>query len=73
MSSTFAGLGVSEVAVRALSKRGLHEHAQSLRRSLRGLVERSGFREYYDPFTGQGYGAQHFTWPGLLPWRRAPK
>ena len=51
---------------RMLSERGLHEHAAGLRRSLRGLVERSGFREYYDPFTGQGYGAQAFTWPGLL-------
>ena len=30
------------------------------------LVERSGFREYYNPFTAEGYGARDFTWSGLL-------
>jgi hypothetical protein len=30
------------------------------------LVQQSGFREYYDPLTGQGHGAANFTWPGLL-------
>jgi glycogen debranching enzyme len=51
---------------RTLKTRGLPEHAAALRRSLWGLVERSGFREYYDPFTGQGGGARDFTWSGLL-------
>jgi hypothetical protein len=30
------------------------------------LVEKSGFREYYDPVTGEGHGAREFTWSGLL-------
>lgn len=34
--------------------------------SLWGLIERSGFREYYEPFTGQRFGARDFTWSGLL-------
>ena len=51
---------------RSLNARGMTEQAQALRRSLWGLVERSGFREYYDPFTGEGYGAKDFTWSGLL-------
>jgi hypothetical protein len=51
---------------RALKSRGLDAQAKTLRDSLSGLVERSGFREYYDPFTGSGYGAQDFTWGGLL-------
>jgi hypothetical protein len=29
-------------------------------------MERSGFREYYDPLTGEGHGAREFTWTGLL-------
>jgi hypothetical protein len=29
-------------------------------------VARSGFREYYDPCTGEGFGAREFTWSGLL-------
>jgi glycogen debranching enzyme len=51
---------------RAFAARGMEEHAQRLRRSLHGLLERSGFREYYDPITGEGHGARNFTWPGLL-------
>ncbi|HEX2934786.1 MAG TPA: hypothetical protein VHO72_05485 [Bacteroidales bacterium] len=30
------------------------------------LIEKSGFREYYNPFTGEGYGATDFTWTGLI-------
>jgi hypothetical protein len=29
-------------------------------------ITRCGFREYYDPFTGEGHGAREFTWSGLL-------
>lgn len=43
-----------------------YERAENLRRSLWGLIERSGFREYYEPFTGQRFGARDFTWSGLL-------
>jgi glycogen debranching enzyme len=50
----------------AFSKRGFGEEAQALRKSLRSLVEKSGFREYYSPQTGNGYGARHFTWSALL-------
>ena len=31
-----------------------------------GLVERSGFREYFDPFTGEGYGSPDFSWTAAL-------
>jgi len=51
---------------RALKSRGFDSHAARLRHSLAGLVARSGFREYYDPYTGQGHGARDFTWSGLL-------
>jgi glycogen debranching enzyme len=50
----------------ALNKRGFAGPADRLRRALRVLVEKSGFREYYDPVDGQGYGAREFTWSGLL-------
>lgn len=30
------------------------------------LIEKSGFREYYDPLTGEGHGARDFTWSGLV-------
>lgn len=49
-----------------LKNRGFEERAEHLRQSLWRLVEKSGFREYYDPLTGAGYGAYQFTWSGLL-------
>ncbi len=30
------------------------------------LVERVGFREYYDPHTGEGFGAEGFSWTALV-------
>lgn len=42
------------------------EEAELLRKTIRTLIEQSGFREYYNPFTGEGYGAEKFTWSGLV-------
>jgi glycogen debranching enzyme len=50
----------------ALKQRGNLEQAQYLRESLRHLIKKSGFREYYNPLTGEGYGAREFTWSGLI-------
>jgi glycogen debranching enzyme len=30
------------------------------------LVERQGFREYFNPLTGEGLGAKNFTWGALI-------
>lgn len=51
---------------RGLKARGLQKRADALRLSLMRLIERSGFREYYDPLTGEGHGAEQFTWAGLF-------
>lgn len=51
---------------KALSQRGFSVEADILRNSIKALVAKSGFREYYNPFTGQGGGAEHFTWSGLI-------
>lgn len=51
---------------RALKRRGFHARAERLRRSLWQAVEKNGFREYYNPLTGEGLGARDFTWSGLL-------
>jgi hypothetical protein len=31
-----------------------------------GAVEREGLREYYDPRTGAGLGAEDFAWSALV-------
>jgi len=30
------------------------------------LVRKSGFREYFDPFTGAGHGSDGFAWTAAL-------
>lgn len=42
------------------------EEAETLRNSIHRLMSKSGFREYYNPKTGEGGGAEHFTWSGLI-------
>jgi glycogen debranching enzyme len=50
---------------------GLREHGfqdeseKIVARSL-ALVQKSGFREYFNPFSGEGYGAQTFSWSTLV-------
>ncbi len=47
-------------------QRGYETQAEQLFNSLEALINTSGFREYYDPITGKGYGAKNFTWSGLV-------
>ena len=45
---------------------GFDKHARSLLQAMKDLIEKSGFREFYNPFNGKGYGAEDFTWSGLV-------
>ena len=49
-----------------LLKKGYKEEAKHLVTAIEKLVGKSGFREYYNPFTGEGYGATNFTWAALV-------
>lgn len=49
-----------------LLEKGYEQVAGKLVESIRTLIEKSGFREYYHPFTGEDYGAKNFTWAGLV-------
>lgn len=44
---------------------GYKDDARYLERASLGLLERHGFREYFNPETGQAYGAKNFTWGTL--------
>ncbi|MEO8247449.1 MAG: hypothetical protein ABI622_10065 [Chloroflexota bacterium] len=51
--------------------RGLLDHGQGalaahVADSMIALVRKSGFREYFDPFTGAGYGSDGFAWTAAL-------
>ncbi|MGH2393044.1 MAG: amylo-alpha-1,6-glucosidase [Candidatus Limnocylindria bacterium] len=51
---------------RGLHRRGRVDLARAIEDASLALVERSGFREYYNPETGTGYGARNFAWSALV-------
>jgi len=52
--------------VEGLREAGEPELADDLRRRTLDLVERSGCCEYFSPLTGEGYGADEFSWTAAL-------
>jgi len=51
---------------KGLMKYGFAEEARVLRDKSIALIEHAGFREYFNPETGEGYGAKDFTWGALV-------
>jgi glycogen debranching enzyme len=49
-----------------LIQHGRRAEADEIARSSLALVARSGFREYFDPFDGTGYGSGDFAWSAAL-------
>jgi glycogen debranching enzyme len=45
---------------------GFEEEAAWIRDRSRALIDKNGFREYFDPETGKAYGARSFTWGTLV-------
>jgi glycogen debranching enzyme len=51
---------------RGLRTHGLDERAAALERTTLSLVEQNGMREYFDPLTGEGLGADDFSWTAAV-------
>jgi len=51
---------------KSLLNRGFPNEAEKIKNSTEKLVKNGELREYYNPYTGKGYGAVDFTWAGLL-------
>lgn len=51
---------------RGLRRHGRESLATMIEDASLRLVERSGFREHYNPETGQGLGAHGFSWSALV-------
>jgi hypothetical protein len=49
-----------------LRRLGYEEEARRVAHGVIGAVEREGLREYYDPRTGAGLGAEDFAWSALV-------
>jgi len=52
--------------IQGLERYGFNEEAEWLRIHTLGLITKSGFREYYNPLTGDGLGADDFSWTAAL-------
>lgn len=59
-------IGSNWFIVKGLKRYGYHGAANAITNQSRLLLEKSGFREFYNPFSGEGYGAEGFTWGGLV-------
>ncbi len=51
---------------KGLKNYNYHREAEKLKNKTLELVSKSGFYEYFDPFTGKGYGANDFSWTASL-------
>jgi hypothetical protein len=49
-----------------LADAGCDELARRIKRDTTGLVAEGGFREYFDPVTGDGLGGDHFSWTAAV-------
>jgi glycogen debranching enzyme len=52
--------------IKGLYRHGYTSLAQTVIGRSMHLIEQQGFREYYNPVTGLGYGKNNFTWPALM-------
>jgi hypothetical protein len=50
---------------RGLVRLGYEQQAATMARAINETVSREGLREFYDPYTGRGMGAQEFAWSAL--------
>lgn len=51
---------------RGLQRYGFRDDANEIQKKSVALLERSGFRECFNPETGEGQGARNFTWGALV-------
>ncbi len=52
--------------VKGLQKHGFKKEAKKLVERSLDLIKQSGFREFFNPVTGEGYGAHNFSWSTLV-------
>jgi mannosylglycerate hydrolase len=59
-------MNINWYLARGLRRHGFAAAAARIEDASLALVERAGFREYYNPETGEGYGAEGFSWSALV-------
>ncbi|HUA13448.1 MAG TPA: trehalase family glycosidase [Candidatus Sulfotelmatobacter sp.] len=59
-------LNMNWLIIDGLKRYGLKEQAKMLRDKTIKMVEQAGFWEYFDPISGEGLGAENFSWTAAL-------
>jgi len=59
-------ISVNWFLIKALYMHGFNNIAMDLTQKTTDLIESSGFREFYNPHTGEGKGAKNFGWSSLI-------
>ena len=59
-------IGTNWFIYKGLLNYGFTEIAEQIKKSSQSLIAKSGFREYFNPLTGEGSGGKNFTWGGLV-------
>lgn len=59
-------ISVNWFVYKGLLNYGFTDIAKQIQQTSRELIQKSGFREYYNPITGEGLGAHNFTWGTLI-------
>ncbi len=49
-----------------LKKHGFYKEADNIKVKSVKMIEKSGYREFFNPFSGEGYGAHNFSWSTLI-------
>lgn len=59
-------ISINWIIYHGLSRYGFIDAAEKIKESSMALIEKSGFREHFNPETGGGLGAKDFTWGALI-------
>ena len=59
-------ININWFLAKGLQRHGYEEAARTIALRSAELVMKSGFREFYNPLTGEGYGAHGFGWSTLV-------
>ncbi|MFH1722636.1 MAG: trehalase family glycosidase [Candidatus Altiarchaeota archaeon] len=59
-------INVNWFIIEGLRNYGFNEEAETLKQKTISLIENAGFREYFNPNTGEGLGGKDFSWSAAL-------
>jgi len=59
-------MNMNWLTARAADRCGRRDIAREITEKSIKMIQKSGFREYYNPTNGEGGGAINFTWPALI-------